>query len=299
MNITELQRTVADPSISRSRFVRLRGLIHHVREWGDPAKPILMLGHGWLDVSATFHDLVQPLLADWRVLAPDWRGFGHSQWPRDGYWFHDYVADLDALVAHFSPDGPLVLVGHSMGAQIMSLYAGLRPQKVSQYVSLDGLFLPDMSDRPIPKHLLRWIEAWPGKSPARTYASFEYLAARVRVQHPQLSPERALFIAHCWGAEDGHGRIRLLADPKHHLPMPTLYRVAESKQIWSQVSARTLFIDAGRSAFVTALSAEDTADRRGCFRDHRQATVAGAGHMLHFDAPLEAGRLIAQFLRNR
>mgnify|MGYP001120972125 CR=1 FL=1 len=32
------------------------------------------------------------------MLAPDWRGFGLSEAPQDGYWFLDYTADLDALV---------------------------------------------------------------------------------------------------------------------------------------------------------------------------------------------------------
>ena len=41
---------------------------------------------------------------DWYVLAPDWRGFGLSATPQDGYWFADYVADLDALVRALAPD---------------------------------------------------------------------------------------------------------------------------------------------------------------------------------------------------
>lgn len=283
-------------SASRSDFVRIRGLRYHVRRWGDPAKPLLFLGHGWLDVSATFRDLVQPLLDHCQVLAPDWRGFGHSQWPQDGYWFQDYVADLDALVAHYAPQGPVWLVGHSMGAQVMSLYSGLRPERVSKLVCLDGLFLPDMPALLAPKHLRRWLDSWPGKDPDRSYPSFEYLAERVRVQHPQLSPERALFIARCWGAEDGYGRIRLLADPKHRLWMPSLYRVAESEAVWQQVTAQTLFIDAGKSNLIKAIPPEETARRRACFRNRSELSIADAGHMLHFDAPEATGGAIADFL---
>ena len=36
---------------------------------------------------------------DWHAIAPDWRGFGRSEWQPHGYWFADYVADLEALVA--------------------------------------------------------------------------------------------------------------------------------------------------------------------------------------------------------
>ena len=87
---------------SRSDFLRIRGLRYHVRCWGDPRLPRLFLTHGWLDVSATFQPLVLPLLQRWQVLVPDWRGFGHSEWPQDGYWFYDYVADLEALLPRLS-----------------------------------------------------------------------------------------------------------------------------------------------------------------------------------------------------
>ena len=42
---------------SRSRFVTLRGLRHHVLEWGDtslatPERPTVVMQHGWMDVAA-------------------------------------------------------------------------------------------------------------------------------------------------------------------------------------------------------------------------------------------------------
>lgn len=282
---------------SRSEFVRARGLRHHLRRWGAQDKPLAILGHGFLDVSATFQYLVQPLLEVCQVAAPDWRGFGHSEWPQDGYWFPDYVADLDALIGHLvSDDRPLWLIGHSMGAQIVSLYAGLRPSRVSKLVILDGLFLPDMPAELAPRRFGRWLDDWRELPRQKTYASFEVLAERVRKQHPQLSPERALFVARCWGEEDGRGRIRLLADPKHRLNTPNLYRAAESMAIWSQVTAETLLLDGGKSVFRQAIPATETARRRACFRHRREAIIENAGHMLHFDAPEATGAVIARFL---
>jgi pimeloyl-ACP methyl ester carboxylesterase len=288
--------SVAAELTSRPDFVRVRGLRYHVRRWGDPQRPILLLGHGWLDVSATFQQLVQPLLDLCQVLAPDWRGFGHTQWPQDGYWFQDYVADLDALVQHYSPQRPVWLAGHSMGAQIMSLYAGLRPQRVSRLVCLDGLFLPDMPAELAPKRFSRWLDQQQGKARSKTYPSFEFLAERIRIQHPRLSPEQALFIARCWGAEDGRGRIRLLADPRHRLDMPTLYKSAESMAIWRQITAPTLFLDAAASNFAAAISADERGVRRNCFQHREEAVVADSGHMLHFDAPEATGQAIRRFL---
>ena len=81
------------------QFFELRGMRHHLRRWGDPARPWIFLGTGWLDCSASFGPLVAGLLDDYHVVSPDWRGTGLSEWPVDGYWFANYLADVDALLA--------------------------------------------------------------------------------------------------------------------------------------------------------------------------------------------------------
>ena len=281
---------------SRSDFVRIRGLRHHVRVWGADGAPALWMLPGWLDTAATWAPVAEGL-GGYQVFSLDWRGIGHTEWPQDGYWFYDYVADLDALLMHYSPQQPVLLVGHSMGAQVASLYAGLKPDRIKKLVCLDGLFLPDMEARLAPKRFRAWLEELQDMPQARSYDSFEVLAQRVKKQHPQLSDEKALFVARSWGYADGYGRVRLLADPRHYLRGPGLYRAAESMEIWKEVSAPTLFLDAGKSAFGKAIPPEEVARRRACFRDHRSLSIQNAGHMLHFDAPAETAAAIAEFLR--
>lgn len=285
---------------SRSEFHWVRGLRYHLRVWGDAEAPPLLLLHGWLDVSATFAPLVQALLPHYQVLAPDWRGLGHTDWAKGGYWFPDYLADVDALVEQRLGDAPFPLVGHSMGAQAASLYAGLRPQRISDLVILDGLFLPDMEPKLAPKRYVSWLDQQKKPPQQKSYDSFEQLAARIKVQHPQLSDARALFIAQCWGQQDGQGRIRLLADPAHRYRGPSLYRAAESEAIWAQITARTCFIDGEKSAFVQAIDEATKQQRRQLFpAGYQEQVIKGAGHMLHFDQPQATGEAIRQFLQNR
>jgi pimeloyl-ACP methyl ester carboxylesterase len=205
------------------------------------------------------------------------------------------VADLDALLQHYSPGAPVALIGHSMGAQIMSLYAGLRPERVSRLALLDGLFLPDMDAAQAPKRFRGWLDALRDPPRHQTYDSFEELARRVQKQHPQLDADKALFVACCWGQADGFGRIRLLADPRHRLRGPGLYRSAESMAIWRQITAPTLFVDAGRSLFANAIGAEERAARRDCFRERQEVRIENAGHMLHFDEPEATARHLHDF----
>lgn len=285
-------------SPSRSEFLQVRGLRSHIRRWGDPEAPKVFLLHGLLDLSATFEDFAQALLPRFQVLAPDMRGFGESEWAPGGYWFQDYLGDLDQILLQLAPSEPLRLVGHSMGAQIASLYAGLRPERVRKLVLLDGLFLPDMAPNLAPKRFRDWLDELLEKPAEKTYASFEELAGRVRKQHPQLSDERALFVAQCWGREEAPGRILLRADPAHRQRGPGLYRAAESEAIWRQVTAETLFVDAGKSLFGKAISEEERQRRRACFRRRRVASLPQAGHMLHFDAPLDTARIVMEFLKS-
>lgn len=280
---------------SRSEFVRVRELRYHIRRWGDPAAPPVFLLHGYLDVSATWQPVAEGLLTKFQVLAPDLRGFGLTEWPPDGYWFQDYVGDLEAIVDHYSPAAPVLLVGHSMGAQVASLFAGLRPARVKKLACLDGLFLPDMEPKLVTKRFRKWLDELKDLPRQKTYASFDELAERIRKAHPDLPPERAGFVARCWGREDG-GRVALCADPKHRLSGPGLYRNEESMAIWREVTAPTLFVDAGLSQFRHVIPPDETARRRACFRDQRAVTVERGTHMLHFSAPEDTARAIAAFL---
>lgn len=280
---------------STSDFIHVRGLRYHVRRWGDAAAPKVFLLHGFLDVSATWQPFAEVLLPRFQVLAPDLRGFGLTEWPQDGYWFQDYVGDVEAILDHYAPQEPVLLVGHSMGAQVASLFAGLRPQRVKKLACLDGLFLPDMEPALAPKRFRRWLDELKDLPQQKTYASFDELASRIRKQHPDLPEERAGFVARCWGREDG-GRVALCADPKHRLSGPGLYRNEESMAIWREITAPTLFVDAGLSQFRKAIPPEETARRRAAFRDHRAVVVERGTHMLHFSAPAETARAVAAFL---
>jgi pimeloyl-ACP methyl ester carboxylesterase len=281
---------------SRSDWLDVRGLRHHVRRWGPDDAPRMYLLHGLLDVSASMQLVVDAFARDWNIIAPDWRGCGLSAWPQDGYWFPDYVADLEWIVNHYSGEAPAFFVGHSLGGHVASLYAGLRPARVRKLVILDSLSVPDMPAELAPQRYLRWLKELAEPPQNKVYASFEELAARIRHRHPKLTPERADFVARCWGREAAPGRIELLGDPKHRLRMPTLYRAAESIAIWKGVTAPVLCLDAGDSWLDKAIPPEEKTRRRSAFRTLRTEVVPGASHMLHHDHPAETAARIEAFL---
>ena len=144
---------------SRTERIDIRGLRYNVRHWGPENAPAVFFLHGWMDCSPTFQFVVDALEKDWHVIAPDWRGYGESEWLLQPYWFPDYYADLDRLLEHYSPGKPARLVGHSMGANISATYAGVRPQRVAQLVMLDFLGLKPPPEADSPFQLRKWLDA--------------------------------------------------------------------------------------------------------------------------------------------
>src|SRR6476620_2962192 len=165
---------------SQSHIHTIRNLRYHVRTWGDARSPKLFLLHGWMDVSGSFQFLVDCFERDWHVVAPDWRGFGLTEWARDGYWFPDYYADLDALLNLYAPDGPVHLVGHSMGGNIAGIYAGLRPERVAKLITLEGLGMRRADASTAPQRIVDWMDAQIEPPRFSTYKSFDDLAARLK-----------------------------------------------------------------------------------------------------------------------
>jgi pimeloyl-ACP methyl ester carboxylesterase len=231
-------------------------------------------------------------------MAPDWRGEGLSQWAMAGtYIYEEYVADLDALLEALSPNTPVDLVGHSRGGNIVSVYAGLRPERVRRVVNIEGFGLRRRSPEEAPEHLAKWLAEQRNLKPQRDYASFEELAAQIRTHNKRLTAERAAFLARNWGMKS-EGRVKLRADPALQRIGSSLYRVEDQMAVWRRIQAPVLWIEATESANRERhkLTPEEYAARRACFQTATTAEIKNAGHMVHLEQPEELARLIEGFL---
>jgi pimeloyl-ACP methyl ester carboxylesterase len=150
----------------------------------------MVLLHGWMDVSASFQFLVDALSADWDAYAPDWRGYGLTQWSgADSYWFPDYMGDLDALLERIQPDAPVNLVGHSLGGNVAGLYAGVRPARVAKFVNLEGFGMPATKPEQAAKRYARWMDELRVAPKLRPYP--DYAAHRRPHAAEQCAPHAA------------------------------------------------------------------------------------------------------------
>ncbi len=283
--------------ISRSTFLRVRDIDYHLREWGDPDAPLMVMVHGWMDVSASFQFLVDALAKDWHVVSPDWRGYGLTSRTRGGcYWLPDYIGDLDALLEHVSPDAPVKLVAHSLGGNVSLMYAGARPERVERLVNLEGLGMAGDAPDKAPQRLSQWLGELREPPTLGEYPSLDAVVARLRKTNPRLRDDRARFLAAHWSTPTDAGTHRILGDPAHKIVNPYPYRAEEVTACWSAIAAPVLWIMARDSAYAQKMDAlPGYAERIAAIRDVERLWVDEAGHMLHHDQPESLAREIERF----
>jgi pimeloyl-ACP methyl ester carboxylesterase len=283
----------------RHETLRVRGLDIHLTRWGpQPSElesPAFLL-HGWLDAGDTFQFMVDAMQRDWPLVALDWRGFGRSEWPQEGYWFPDYVGDLDAVLDQLSPATPARLVGHSMGGNIACSYAGIRPERVRSVINLEGFGLQRTAPAQAPARMRKWLDQLKTPLERKDYASFEELAVIIRFRYPRFSEAQAAFVAAAWGKLEAGGRVRLAGDPRHHWVNPVLYKREDTEACWRELRAPLLMLVGEESDHLAKLGADGTAAAfRAIFPHIEMARIAGAGHMLHIERPDLVAPLVESF----
>lgn len=282
--------------IAQSTFLDVRGLRHHISTWPGRGRPVVML-HGFMDCGATFQFLVDAMTSGRPVHAPDWRGFGRSEWAAGGYWFPDYFADLDALLDQLLPGEAADLVGHSMGGNVALTYAGLRPGRVRRLVTLEGFGLPAAGPELAPARYRDWLDQLRRPEPATVFPDFDALAALLRRRNRRLPADRAAFVARALAEPQPDGRVRLRSDPAHKRVNPVLYRRAEAEACWLEVRAPVAHVAGTESEFLARLKGAGDAEAMRRHLPRLEAHVVdGAGHMLHYDQPEAVARFVEGFL---
>src|SRR5512145_2203434 len=159
------------------QMVDVGGYRLHINCTGS-GSPTVVVESGWGDMSATW-GWVQPEVAKaTRICTYDRAGMGWSELSPEPRTAQEYAKELHTLLAKPNEHGPYVLVGHSMGAFTVIVYAHDYPDEVS------GLVLVDAQDLPISN-----VATYqPTPKPGGTSAYLTSLLARI-------------------------GLVRLLADP--------------------------------------------------------------------------------------
>jgi pimeloyl-ACP methyl ester carboxylesterase len=124
--------------VIQHRTIDIDGVHTFYREAGDPAAPVLLLPHGYPCSSYQFRQLMPALADRWRLVAPDFPGFGYSATPRSfAYGFDGYARFLDRFVARLGIER-FGLYLHDYGSQIGLRLALQRPEHVAALIIQNG-----------------------------------------------------------------------------------------------------------------------------------------------------------------
>lgn len=278
----------------------LNGLVHRLVIWDAPDEaPTLIALHGFLDLACSFAPFVESLRSQVavRVIAPDLRGHGATEWiGRGGYYhFPDYVADMAALVESLGGKTPLLLLGHSMGGTIAALLAGTFPAWFERVVLIEGLGPVALPEDP-PERMERWISevrALREKAP-RTMPDVQAAAARLRERNPRLTDSLARLLAQ-EGTRETDGGLVWSFDPLHRTRSPTGFVPAQFQSFLARISCPVLLVEGDESGWRQVIEAERASSLRFASRE----VISDSGHMVHQDQPEALAKVVARFLAER
>lgn len=272
-----------------TRYGTITGL-----QWGSGQANKMVAFHGWLDNAASFWHIA-PLMAaaGYEITAIDFPGHGHSDHraPGHNYGFIDYVIDMQAVMDGY--DEPVVMLCHSMGAAIASLYASAYPEQVSQLVLIENTGpVPPYVPGTGAKSLREALDVWRPHSleHKRQYACIED-AIKARIQATPMDQEiiRPLVERGLKASEKGwhwrtDKRLKLRSffrmseeqtqDFLSSLPMPRLLVVGEP---------RTYALDySSYQDRVSALNPTQYVEMPGCHHLHMTQAKAVADVVIQF-----------------
>lgn len=136
------------------QFVKLPlGVVHYELAGQDKA-PTIVLVHGfsvpYYIWDPTFEALTQ---AGFRVLRYDLYGRGFSDRPEKTYNLDIFVAQLEELLPALNIQGPVDLVGLSMGGPIVARFANHHPDQVRSLILIDPEVAPVSTQRIFPLNI--------------------------------------------------------------------------------------------------------------------------------------------------
>src|SRR5690554_3174839 len=261
--------------------------------------PILAL-HGWLDNAMSFVPLMAELANP--IVALDFSGHGLSEHrpAQAATHYVDHVRDVLAVADQLGWQ-QFILLGHSMGAGIATLFAGCYPQRLSKLVLIEGLGPPTSASSDVATTLRRAIDdmqALAGKKKPIYAAIDDAVEARTRgfggLNHEcsRLLCERGLV------AVDGGFTWR--ADPRLRLTSSLRLSEEQVEGFARAISTPTLLI-VGEQGLGVGMANGATAEQ-GKLKS-RLDWIAGlelvrltGRHHLHMEEPAATGQAIRDFL---
>jgi 2-(acetamidomethylene)succinate hydrolase len=245
-------------------------------------RPILFL-HGVTANAFVWRPVMDRLSQRYRAVAIDQRGHGRSSIGRDGRFDAGACAEDATDVAAALRAGPVLLVGHSLGARNAIAAGARRPDLIAGVIAID--FTPFIAPAAFDALDARVAAG------ARTFGDAGEVAAYLAERYPRLPPDAVARRARHGYAPDAAGRLRPLADAGAMRATCAGLRADLAPDL-SRLARPALLVRGADSAFVSAAAFEAA---RALRADLRAVVVAGADHYVPEEQPDQVAQLIGEF----
>lgn len=277
---------------AKSSYVDIRGLKFHYLEWGNENNPLIIMLHGFMDHAHSFDLLAEELMDKYHLIAWDARGFGKTEHiPQSGYYyFFDYLLDLELFIKNFT-DEPVILLGHSMGGIIASLYSGVYPEKVKKMINLEGWFLTGYPFDEAPQRAKTWIEGVKNLKGFKPMKDIEEASERLLKNDHLMTKDFAVHLAEECTVKSGENLI-WSHDPLHRTRSPQLTYYGQIEAFLEKIGCEVLLIEGDKTFF----ELEKYEKIKELYQHSEKIEIKDAGHNLHIHKSKEISEHIFRFL---
>lgn len=275
--------------------IDIPGFTIAAKSWGKPENPTILALHGWMDNANSF-DLLAPLLCDdYYFIAVDLPGHGLSSHIPDGNFYHffDGVFTVLRIIDALQID-KIHLLGHSMGACLASLVAGVQPDKFLSLTLIEGLGPFSAPEEDCQMQLSHYVKYALSSNPKqkKPHPDSEY-AAKARIRDGYLDLKHAKILCERSTIKK-NGQIYWSHDNRLLYPSPLKLTEKQILSCLSEISTKTLLVIA-KQGF--SFSDEQMQARVKAIRNISIAKING-GHHIHMENPKESAKIITSFLNN-
>lgn len=179
------------------------GLCYYICEWGELGVFIFFLFYGWMDVLVLFQFLVDVLCECWYIVVLDWCGYGQFVWFIDvlgveSYWFVDYVVDFEVIIDYYQLEGQVILVGYSLGVNVVCLYVGIWFECVWCVVDLEGFGMLVLKVLQVLCCYVCWFDELKDKLCLNIYVIVEDVVVCLQKINLCLLVDKVVFLVQYW-----------------------------------------------------------------------------------------------------
>jgi pimeloyl-ACP methyl ester carboxylesterase len=268
----------------------------HVLEWSSEGVPLLFL-HGFGNEAHIWDDFAPSVAPYYHTLAMDHRGHGDSDWdPEQRYDAEAMVRDVEAVTESLGIDR-LVVVGHSLGGRVATLFAARHSERMAGLVLVD--IGPDVDARGSTR-----IRMDVEENPTPHFASVDEYARALSIAYPAGRPQALERMARHGLRRRDDGLYELKMDPA--LRGAVRQRASDSERAsdamspeaqWAalvRITCPTLVVRGAASDILSPDTADKMVDE--VLANARLAVVPRAGHSVMTDNPEGFEKALSAFL---